>query len=66
MLPADPTDREVPEKCSIDHWYDAVSYICAENPLPSGHEAARRDEDDDDYETAQKHMVPVDHLRFRA
>lgn len=54
MLPTDKEDCEVPEKCNYDHWYDAVSYICAANPLPSGHEDAQRDDDDDYDDNAPK------------
>lgn len=37
-LPTDETDPEVPAKGGPDHWYDAVSYACAANPVPSGQE----------------------------
>ncbi len=37
-LPTDETDPEVPAKGGQDHWYDAVSYACAANPVPSGQE----------------------------
>lgn len=37
-LGTDPNDPEAPEKCDLDHWYDAASYACAANPLPTGKE----------------------------
>lgn len=47
-IPTDPTDPEVPEKGGPDHHLDACFYAVSANPLPSGKEDARRDEDDDD------------------
>lgn len=37
-LPTDDVDPEVPKKGGQDHHYDAVSYACAANPVPSGKE----------------------------
>jgi hypothetical protein len=52
-LATDETDPEVPRKGGPDHWYDAISYACAANPLPSGREDhAAFDEDDDEPEAA--------------
>lgn len=51
-LGTDETDPEVPKKGGPDHWYDAVSYACAANPLPSGQEDSFGDDDDDFAPTA--------------
>jgi hypothetical protein len=47
-LATDDVDPEVPRKGGPDHWYDAVSYAVAANPLPSGREDARDDDDEAD------------------
>jgi hypothetical protein len=47
-LGTDETDPEMPKKGGPDHWYDAVSYACAANPLPSGKEDAADFDDDED------------------
>lgn len=47
-LPVDPTDPEVPQKGPKDHWYDGVSYACAQNIVSSEDmEDEPRDEDDE-------------------
>lgn len=45
-LGTDDLDIEVPKKGGPDHWYDAVSYACAANLLPSGREDEEPDVDD--------------------
>lgn len=49
-LGTDETDPEMPKKGGPDHWYDAVSYAAAANPLPSGKDDAEDFDDDDDDE----------------
>lgn len=52
-LATDEADPEVPRKGGPDHWYDAISYACAANPLASGRDDhAAFDEDDDEPEAA--------------
>lgn len=46
-LGTDDIDSEVPTKGGPDHHYDAVSYACAANPLPSGKEDFDKFDDDD-------------------
>ena len=53
-LKTDETDDEVPAKGGPDHHYDAVSYACASNPLPSGREDRLGGDDDDDYEVPRR------------
>jgi hypothetical protein len=43
----DDSDPEVPKKGGPDHHLDAVFYACAANPVPSGHEDAQPDDDED-------------------
>lgn len=47
-LATDADDPEVPKKGGPDHWYDAISYACAANPLPSGREDFEAFDDDDE------------------
>jgi hypothetical protein len=50
-IPSIGTDELEPEKPKDggpDHWYAAVGYACAANPVPSGKEDRANDNDDDD------------------
>lgn len=55
-LPALPTDKsteangESPLKCDYDHHYDALSYCCAANPMPSGTDDLPQRSDDEESE----------------
>lgn len=49
----DATDPEKPADGGPDHWWAAVSYAVAANPLPSGNEHSNY-QDDDDYDDAPR------------
>lgn len=51
-LGTDEADLEVPKKGGPDHWYDAVSYACASNPLPSSSDGAPPDDEEIEYDAS--------------
>lgn len=54
-LGTDPADKEKPADGGPDHWWAAVSYAVAANPLPAGNEdAGFAWDDDDDAQPAQR------------
>lgn len=49
-LGTDPNDPEVPLKGGPDHWYDAVSYACAQHIVPASQVGSAPTNDNDDIE----------------
>jgi len=59
-LGTDESDPEVPKKGGPDHWYDAVSYAVAANPLPANDASAKYTQDADE----QYDEAPVNRGRY--